>query len=130
MTNFARQNHFIMNKFFFTVAIMLMAVCAKAQTLSENGPTMDWSSWNTYGFKVSFSVELQPGDNIVRLYNSSNWMPNIDCMRLQYDSPLSIKSHTARAKNGKAYNLQGVEVKNTGSQRGIYIVDGQKRLSI
>ncbi len=118
----------------YTVSIDYFSGEDRSMTVEVNGKRIDTFKTNSGGWgnkaSASFSVELQPGDNTVRLYNSSNWMPNIDCMKLQYDGATSIKSHTKRAKIGKAYNLQGVEVKDPSGQRGIYIVDGQKRLSI
>ena len=83
--------------------------------------------WNTIG-SFTFSTELQPGYNTVRLYYSAGWMPDIDCMKLQYDSPLSIKSTSTHAKSGKAYDLNGMEVKDTENVHGIYIQDGKKQL--
>ena len=55
-------------------------------------------------------------------------MPDIDCMRLEYQVPASIEGVKASKRQGKVYNLQGVEMNNTESlPRGIYIIDGQKR---
>ncbi len=39
--------------------------------------------FSTYGTR-SWTISLQPGENTIRLYtNSSSYMPNIDCMKLQ-----------------------------------------------
>ena len=55
-------------------------------------------------------------------------MPDIDCMRLEYQVPASIDAVKNSKKNNKVYNLQGIEMNNRESlPKGIYIIDGQKR---
>ena len=49
-------------------------------------------------------------------------------LRLEYQVPASIEGVKVSKRQGKVYNLQGVEMNNTESlPRGIYIIDGQKR---
>lgn len=43
--------------------------------------TCNSGSWSSIG-TVSIPIKLQKGDNVVRLYNPSAWMPDIDCMTL------------------------------------------------
>ncbi len=82
--------------------------------------------WNTIG-SLTFNAELKAGYNTIRLYNTSNWMPDIDCLKVQYNSPAAIKGTRAESRNGKKYDLRGMEVKDVTS-KGIYIIDGKKRL--
>lgn len=82
--------------------------------------------WNTIG-SFTFSAALNAGNNTVRLYNVSNWMPDIDCLKVQYNSPAAINSIKNDVHTGKKYNLQGMEVKEITS-KGVYIIDGKKRI--
>ncbi len=82
--------------------------------------------WNKIG-SFTFSAALNAGYNTVRLYNISNWMPDIDCLKVQYNSPAAISSTKEDNHMGKKYNLQGIEVKEITS-KGVYIIDGKKRL--
>jgi hypothetical protein len=90
--------------------------------------TGGWSTVKNYTVKVN----LQAGNNVIRLYNASNWMPDIDCMRLSA-VPTAIKTVTADAgTSGRVYDLNGRDVgKKDKTQKdrlpkGVYIVDGKK----
>lgn len=91
-------------------------------------------NWNTVGTKT-LTVTLNPGDNIVRLYNKSAWMPSIDCMtvtRTDANDRVIIsainapkaQSDKSLSLNNKWYDLQGKEVENPSN--GIYIQNGKK----
>ena len=90
-------------------------------------------SWSTVASK-SLSIELQPGENVIRLYNksSSSWMPNIDCMTLRSSDAdrLTVGIHQPTAQPTKIdnnyYTLDGRKVKTP--TKGIYIHKGQKVL--
>ncbi len=101
------------------------------KTLSCNS-----GSWGTVGSKV-VTVNLEPGDNVVRLYTKSGWMPSIDCMNIVrtdatdrtiitgINSVSANKSaSSASATNTKWYDLSGKEIQNP--QKGIYINNGKK----
>ena len=118
-----------------TYTMKLDYICGENRnvTISVNGKKVKtFSNCNSGGWdKVAtktLEITLQPGENIIRLSNSTGWMPDIDCMRLEYQVPASIEGVKASKRQGKVYNLQGVEMNNTESlPRGIYIIDGQKR---
>ena len=90
--------------------------------------TGGWSNIKSYTVKVN----LNAGNNVIRLYNASNWMPDIDCMRLS-SVPTGIKSVTVQTSsekevfdlNGRAVSVKGQDVK-TSLPKGVYIVDGKK----
>jgi len=92
-------------------------------------------SWNAVGSK-SCLVTLQPGENIVRLYNksSSAWMPNVDCMTLRPSGSDRIAvgisripaPAPARVADDRYYTLDGRQVK--APAKGIYIHRGMKIL--
>ena len=90
--------------------------------------------WGTIGSK-SLSVELEPGENVIRLYNksSSSWMPNIDCMTLRPadNDRLTVGINRPAVQSvttdNSFYTLDGRKVKNP-TTKGIYIHKGQKVL--
>ena len=93
----------------------------KVQTVSVNS-----GGWGTVGKKV-VNIELNPGRNSVRLYNTSNWMPDIDYMELRLTQlPDAIGNIQADSqKKGKTYDLSG---RPTDNPTGIFIQDGHKYL--
>ena len=99
------------------------------KTLSCNS-----GGWGTIGSK-SLSVELEPGENVIRLYNksSSSWMPNIDCMTLRPadNDRLTVGINRPAVQSvttdNSFYTLDGRKVKNP-TTKGIYIHKGQKVL--
>lgn len=115
--------------------MMLDYICGESRsiTLEVNGKRVKTISLNSGGWSTSktatFDIELQPGQNVIRIYTTAKaWMPDIDCMRLEYQIPAAIEGVKSTKRQRKVYNLQGVEVPNTESlPRGIYIIDGQKR---
>lgn len=54
-----------MNKWIFACIGLIMSVDMSAQQYSEDGPTMGWSSWNTYGFNISESIIKKQVDAMV-----------------------------------------------------------------
>ena len=88
-------------------------------TVNSNG----WGNVATRSIKVS----LQPGENIVRLYNSSAWMPDIDYMNITpIEQPNDIHSHTLNNTNpdNETYTLSGQ--KANSSTKGIVITKNRK----
>lgn len=67
----------------------------EAQVLSVNS-----GGWNTVA-RVETTVTLQPGENIIRLYNPSAWMPNIDCMVLERKNSLDLYEQQLESARGK-----------------------------
>ena len=108
-------------------------VCGESRNLYvkvNNGKEKRFSvntrGWSTVG-SVTMNVELAPGDNVVRLYNKSAWMPDVDCMHLEFISPLGISQLEATDKKNKIYTINGIDVSNQKvAEKGIYIIDGKK----
>lgn len=96
---------------------------AKAGTL-----TCSNKGWDTLQ-KQTINITLQPGENVIRLYNSSAYMPNIDCIRLVKKVPTGIENHFSEQKDENGYALNGVKIKE-GKQnvRGVVIRNGKKYL--
>lgn len=91
-------------------------------------------SWGTVGSKV-VTVTLAPGNNVIRLYTKSGWMPSIDCMtmkrtdatdRIVLTDIKSVESQSQKNTSDDYYNLSGVKVENPS--KGIYINNGKKVL--
>ena len=62
--------------------------------LSVNGGvpvsrTLNAGSWNAVG-TADFVVKLSAGENVVRIYNDNEWLPDIDKFELVSDKPLRI----------------------------------------
>lgn len=97
--------------------------------------TCNSGSWDKpKDFKLT--VHLNAGNNVVRLYNASAWMPDIDCMRLAKKVPTSIGGVAAsNASTGMVYTLDGRVVRHRaegekssfeGLPAGLYVSDGRK----
>lgn len=116
----------------YTLSVDVISGENRYMTLQVNGRTVKRVVANSGGWGTvktfTFDVVLNPGMNVVRLFNTSDWMPDIDCMRLEFNTPLGINDVTkGKRGNNKVYNINGVE-QNANSQMapGIYIVDGKK----
>ena len=83
----------------------------------------NWDTFKTY----TFDIELNAGDNVVRLYNSSNWMPSIDYMSLRRVPDVNgIKDvKTGKSSRKNAVLLDG---RRATKEKGVVIVDGKKVL--
>lgn len=70
----------------YTLRIQFISGDSRSMTLSVNGgdeqtiSSMKSNDWNTLS-SVDVKVNLQKGENIIRLYNETADMPNIDCMK-------------------------------------------------
>lgn len=86
----------------------------KVKTLSCNS-----GSWSTVASKT-LTVTLQPGNNVIRLYNtsSSSWMPNIDRMTLV---PASGERQTVGINN-----VSDSEIKTESGVNAYYTIDGRR----
>ncbi|MBP5360507.1 MAG: alpha-galactosidase [Bacteroidaceae bacterium] len=95
-------------------------------------------SWDTSS-SVNCEIELEPGENIVRIYNNDAWAPDIDCMTLELiEAPTGIENvqsseHKAQfsAPNVKSsFDLQGRPISNPDAlpKGTVYIHDKQKKM--
>ena len=125
----------------YTMKINYISGESRSMTVNVNGKDVktltgcNSGDWGTVGTKT-LGIELQPGENVIRLYNksSSAWMPNIDCMTIQpqgtteriavgIEAPTAIPSSTIN--DGKYYTLDGILVKKP-RRGGLYIFNGKK----
>lgn len=86
-----------------TIKKLLMLAAIALPSLAQRTPTMGWSSWNTYALDINktfirhqadamqqsglqeaghryitIDVDLNKGDNTIRLWNDATWLPDID----------------------------------------------------
>ena len=83
-----------------------------------------WDTFKTY----TFDIELNAGNNVVRLYNSSSWMPSIDYMSLRRVQVNSIKDVQAGSSKSSKKNTVLLDGRRASKDKGVLIVDGKKVL--
>ena len=102
-------------------------------TVSVNGKNVKTQSYNSGGWdkvgKKTLDITLEPGNNVIRLSNSSSWMPDIDYIDLMLVEPTSVDEVKATtAKDEQLYDLQGRKVK-AGQAHGIVISNHRKKIT-
>ena len=74
---------------------------------------------------------------MVRLFNTSGWMPNIDCMKVTFVEGSGVSATTQTKSQQTVYALDGQPLNSTtesaedalsSAPRGIYVVGGRKVL--
>jgi len=102
---------------------------SRSLTLEVNGKkvkstSLNSGSWSTIK-NYTFEVTLNPGENVVRLYNTSSWMPSIDYMKLEkIAEPNSVGAVKSYTKKSKIYSIDGKSSDNIN--KGVYVKDGKK----
>ncbi len=115
----------------YTMTIAFMSGENRNINVSVNGKkvktiTANSGGWGTVGRKT-VDIHLEPGRNSIRLYNPSNWMPDIDYVELKNNTPTAIHIPSAtQVADGIAYDLSGRPA--TDDSR-IKIIGGKKYLT-
>ena len=98
-----------------------------------NGKNVKTQSYNSGGWdkvgKKTLDITLEPGNNVIRLSNTSSWMPDIDyidVMPVEQTSVDEVKATTA--KDEQLYDLQGRKIK-AGQAHGIVISNHRKKIT-
>ena len=102
--------------------------------------SINGNSWSNI-VKKDFEIELNKGNNIIRLYSDSGWMADIDCMKLELLVPTDIKEATATddlkvdASNGtlvvtSSKNVKVAILDMTGKAVWSGMLQGEKSLSL
>ena len=96
----------------------------KVKTLNLNSGAWDKVSTKT------LTIELQKGQNSIRLSNANDWMPDIDYIQLKnLKADTGIQNTTAKnLTDGQAYNLRGQKVNPTDVHHEMIIENGMKVL--
>lgn len=123
----------------YTLSIKYVSGESRSMTVNVNGKdikTLSCNSggWGTVGTQM-LKVTLLPGDNIVRLYNKSGWMPSIDCMQVKSTTsakPLVVGVERVEMNRQKMssdtnyYSLSGRRIAKP--VRGVYVHNGKKHI--
>lgn len=120
----------------YTLTIRYVSGENRNMTLDINGKTIrtftgcNSGGWGSAATK-SLKVTLQPGYNVIRLYNASAWMPSIDYISLKSTSttdrltvgvePIQAKPQT---RDNKYYTIDGRSTAEP--QHGLFIHQGKK----
>ena len=117
-------------------SLTIAYICGESRniTVSVNGKNVKTQSYNSGGWekvaKKTMDITLEPGNNVIRLSNSSNWMPDIDYIDLLLVEPTSVDEVKATtAKDEQLYDLQGRKVKG-GQSHGIVISNHRKKITL
>ena len=115
----------------YTLSIAFISGENRNISVSVNGKTVQTISansggWQTVG-KKSLTIQLEKGNNTIRLFNPNTWMPDIDYIDVS-PTPSGIQSIKQNDKQKTAiYDLQGRQLPST-PKKGIYIQGGRKNL--
>lgn len=102
---------------------------SRSCTLEVNGTKVGTYSLNSGSYskvgKKTVKVTLNDGENTVRLYNTSGWMPDIDYMRLTLiNRPEGISTPSVKKQSSSAYTLSGQ--KADANTKGLVIQNDKK----
>ncbi|MBQ5730168.1 MAG: hypothetical protein IIV57_00960, partial [Bacteroidaceae bacterium] len=113
----------------YTMSIAFITGENRTFKISVNGgeaieTTVNSGGWNTVGTK-SYKITLNKGNNTIRLYTDSGWMPDIDCMTLEAENvpevpeennyPINFNknqnyTHASRRLNSVSLNSQTISL--------------------
>ena len=92
---------------------------AKVKTITVNS-----GGWGTVKRSTAVNVHLNMGYNEIRLYNTANWMPDIDYIDLSPATSTGMKALTTVARaNNEVYTVEGQRA--YASSRGVLVKRGR-----
>lgn len=110
-------------------------ICGESRTINVyvNGKKVKALSCNSGGWekvgKKNLDIKLNPGENTIRLVNTSAWMPDMDYIDVISKDVLarvdSVGSSSPTRSSASAYDLAGRKTRNG---RGVVINNGKKYL--
>ena len=116
-------------------------ICGESRniTVSVNGTKVKTLSCNSGGWQKvgtkTLTIQLQQGQNTIRLSNATNWMPDIDYINVVSTNPSGIVpidngQLTIDNEADAVYDLQGRKIANgqMPKAKGLYINNGRKVL--
>lgn len=116
----------------YTLVTKYLSGESRSMTLEINGKKIGTISASNKGWGTvqtnKRKITLQPGDNVIRLYNNSAYMPNLDCIELTKIVPDGIEGVKADKKKGRegTYSLSGVRIRSARPAAGVYVKDGKR----
>ena len=98
-------------------------------TVSVNGKNVKTQSYNSGGWekvgKKTMEITLEPGNNVIRLSNTSSWMPDIDYIDVTPVEQTGVDEvKVTTTKDNQFYDLQGRRKQPT--DKGMYIHNSKK----
>ena len=106
-------------------------ICGESRniTVNVNGTKVNTLSCNSGGWQKvgtkTLTIQLQPGQNTIRLSNAKNWMPDIDYIDVVSTAPTGISEMVnGKSSNRQIFDLSGRKV--TTPRKGINIINGRK----
>lgn len=127
----AAGGEYVMSISYISGADRTIAVEVNGVKVAE--PVCNSGGWSTVG-TVEIPVTLKPGDNVVRLSNSADWMPDIDVMKLKPKAAVGLVDIQKEGKDAlhDVYSPSGVLLyRGLSNQQiqelpcGIYIANGR-----
>lgn len=95
---------------------------AKVKTVNVNS-----GGWNTVKRSSPIAIHLNQGYNVIRLYNDSYWMPDIDYIDVAPSQPTGLATvKNVRKKGTKVYTLDAKVAGKEAGRHGIYVTKGYK----
>ena len=108
-------------------------ICGESRniTVSVNGTKVETISANSGGWgKVgtkTLTIQLQPGQNTIRLSNATGWLPDIDYIDvISASTAVNCQLSNGQLSNSQFYDLSGRRI--TTPRKGIYISNGRKTI--
>jgi hypothetical protein len=105
---------------------------SRSMTVKVNGKTVKTFSgchsggWDKVGTKT-VDIKLEPGNNVIRLTNTSNWMPDMDYIDVVNKNLTAVSDVVLpQQPSADTYDLTGRKTK--GDARGVVISNGKKYL--
>ena len=105
---------------------------SRSMTVKVNGKTVKTFSgchsggWDKVGTKT-VDIKLEPGNNVIRLTNTSNWMPDMDYIDVVSKKVIArvdgIGTDSAIRQSAATYDLSG---RKTSNAKGVVISNGKK----
>lgn len=98
----------------YTMTLTFISGADRNVTITVNGGdeqtfTLNSGGWSNPAQK-EIKITLQKGNNVIRLYNASDWMPDIDRMTLEKDGSLDSYKHLLTSLVDKAETLHDTDL--------------------
>lgn len=89
----------------YTMTLTCLSGEQRDMYLQVNGGEAQRFTVNSGGWSKTATIEvdivLKKGNNIIRLYNPTEWMPNIDCMEIVPKGSMAVYERMLEAEQGK-----------------------------
>lgn len=116
-TSLKKRQPIIMRRTVFAAFLCGVVSCCVMQVSAQNGPTMGWSSWNTYGVNIN--------DELIR--NQANAMVSKGLKNKSASAAINATESDNR-DDDRAFSLLGREVDADNTQHAVVIKNGKKIL--